>query len=100
MVQPGMRYAETKGSVMARSPFVLVVGIWSLVFAIFDGVVILREVAKDLCTPRIKIVLSKPCGARNYSKIGASFASTSSMIASGTLSSFLPLRAPRSSARG
>ena len=36
---------------------------------------------------------------QDYSKIGVSFASTSSTIASGTLSSFLPPRAPRSSAR-
>lgn len=35
-----------------------------------------------------------------HSKIGANFASTSSMIAPGTLSSFLPPRAPRSRARG
>ena len=35
-----------------------------------------------------------------YSKIGASLASTSYTTASGTLSSFLPPRAPRSSARG
>ena len=36
----------------------------------------------------------------NHSKIGPSFASTSSRIASGAFSSFLPPRAPRSSARG
>jgi hypothetical protein len=35
-----------------------------------------------------------------HSKIGASFASTSSMIAVGTFSSFLPPRARRSRARG
>jgi hypothetical protein len=43
-------------------------------------------------------------GCRNFlgahSKTGASLASTSSMIALGTLSSFLPPRAARSSARG
>ena len=37
---------------------------------------------------------------RAHSKIGASFASTSSIIVPGTLSSFLPPRALRSSARG
>src|SRR5882672_1748396 len=35
-----------------------------------------------------------------YSKIATNLASTSSMISAGTLSSFFPLRAPRSSARG
>ena len=39
-------------------------------------------------------------GQHNHSKIVASFANTSSTIVSGALSSFVPLRAPRSSARG
>lgn len=39
-------------------------------------------------------------GGKGYSKIGVSFASTSSIISAGTLSSLRALREPKSRARG
>ena len=53
-----------------------------------------------LTPPRLSTLWMARGGMVAHSKIGASLASTSSMTASGTVSSFLPPRAPRSSARG
>ena len=52
-----------------------------------------------MVSPRIS-VRKRVADGRHYSKIGTSLASTSSAIALRRLSSFLPLRAAKSRARG